>query len=36
MNEGRDKLKFPNVESLHSKLLATIINKNVRFIDGLK
>jgi len=34
MNEDKDKLYFSNVESLSSKLLAIIININVRFIDA--
>lgn len=35
INEGRDRLYFANVESLISKLLAIIININLRFIDVL-
>lgn len=33
IKDGRDKLYFSNVESLSSKLLAIIINMNVRFIE---
>lgn len=33
MNDGKDRLNFSNVESFNSKLLAIIINMNVRFID---
>jgi len=31
MNEDRDRLYFPNVDSLISKLLAIIRNINIRF-----
>lgn len=34
MKEGRDKLNFSTVESLHSKLLDIIIIINMYFIDG--
>lgn len=36
MNEGKDRLNFSNAASFSSKLLAIIININVRFIDILK
>lgn len=35
INEGRERLKFSNVASLHSKLFTIIIKINIRFIDGL-
>lgn len=34
INEGNDRLNFSIAAILHSRLLASISNMNIRFIDG--